>query len=193
MLAEILNGYGLPVTWRDCVDRYLGSTLGRVRELVEVELGHPIPADFEHRYRSTVYPALEASVQPVVGVTLVLDALEAAGSQTCVASSAIHERIRLTLTTAGLIERFGERLFSAEDVGLGKPAPDLFLHAASTLGVEPFRCAVVEDSPAGVEAANAAGMTAFAYAALTPRRLLGAATGGLVDDMADLPALLIGS
>lgn len=191
ILAEILVGYGLSVTWRDCVDRYLGSTLERVRSLVETELGHPIPPDFETHYRELVYPQLERSVQPVPGVGLVLDAVDAAGLGMCVASSAIHRRIVLTLTTAGLIDRFRGRMFSAEDVGRGKPAPDLFLHAAATLGVEPDRCAVVEDSPAGIEAANAAGMTAFGYGALTPHRLLVDATGGVVDDMADLPARLL--
>jgi HAD superfamily hydrolase (TIGR01509 family) len=191
LLAEILTGYGLTVTWRDCVDRYLGSTLGRVRDLVEAELGHAIPDDFETSYRARVYPALEQSVQPIPGVASVLDAVTGAGLLTCVASSAIHQRIQITLTTAGLIDRFDGRLFSAEDVGRGKPAPDLFLHAAATLGVEPARCAVIEDSPAGIEAANAAGMTAFAYGALTPHHLLVDATGGLVDDMAALPALLL--
>ncbi len=98
----------------------------------------------------------------------------------------------ITLTTAGLIHRFDGRLFSAEDVGRGKPAPDLFLHAAATLGVDPSRCAVVEDAPAGLEAAAAAGMTAFGYCALTPRRLLAHAPGGLVDDMAQMADLLLG-
>jgi HAD superfamily hydrolase (TIGR01509 family) len=190
-LAEILNGYGLMVTWHDCVERYLGSTLGRVRELVEAELGHPIPDHFEEHYRAVVYPELAASVRAVPGVVGVLDALDAAGVVSCVASSAIHERIRITLTTAGLIDRFGGRMFSAEDVGRGKPAPDLFLHAAAELGVEPSRCAVVEDAPAGLEAADAAEMVAFAYAGLTPRRLLAGASGGLVDDMSQLPDLLL--
>jgi len=192
VLAEILTGYGLAVTTQDCIERYLGNTLGRVRALVEAELGHAIPADFEHRYRSTVYPRLAASVEAVPGVVGVLDRLEAAGVATCVASSAIHERIQITLSTAGLIHRFAGRLFSAEDVGRGKPAPDLFLHAAATLGADPARCAVVEDAPAGVEAANVAAMTAFGYAALTPRALLAGATGGIVDDMADLADLLLG-
>jgi HAD superfamily hydrolase (TIGR01509 family) len=193
VLAQILTSYGLAVTTQDCIERYLGNTLERVRWLVETELGHAIPDDFEVRYRSTVYPLLAESVQPIPGVSAVLDRLAAAGMATCVASSAIHQRIQLTLTTAGLIDRFEPgRLFSAQDVGRGKPAPDLFLHAAATLGVAPARCAVVEDAPAGVEAANAAAMTAFGYAALTPRALLEGATGGVVDDMADLADLLVG-
>jgi HAD superfamily hydrolase (TIGR01509 family) len=191
MLAELLTSYGLAVTAQECIERYLGNTLGRVRDLVETELGHPIPDDFEATYRSEVYPRLAESVEAIAGVAEVLDRLDAAGVASCVASSGIHQRIQITLTTAGLIGRFQGRLFSAEDVGRGKPAPDLFLHAASTMGVEPNRCAVVEDASAGVEAANAAGMTAFGYAALTPRRLLVGATGGIVDDMGELADLLL--
>jgi len=191
-LAEQLRSYGLTVTWQDCVERYLGNTLGRVRALVEAELGHPIPDDFEMRYRATVYPRLATSVQAVPGVGLVLDALEDAGVAWCVASSGIHERIRITLTSAGLIDRFEGRMFSAEDVARGKPAPDLFLHAADRMGVTPSRCAVVEDAPAGVAAADAADMVVFGYARLTPRRLLDGASGGVVDDMVQLPELLLG-
>ena len=139
ILAELLTGYGLEVTSQECIERYLGNTLARVRDLVEAELGRPIPGDFESTYRSTVYPRLAESVMPIRGVTAVLDRLDAAGVASCVASSAIHQRIQITLTTAGLIGRFDGRLFSAEDVGRGKPAPDLFLHAAATLGVEPHR------------------------------------------------------
>ena len=192
MMAAQLRSYGLDITFEDCVERYLGSTLTRVRELVEAELGHPIPADFEEEYRATVYPALAAEVTAVPGVARVLDVLDEADVVSCVASSGLHQRIRLTLDRAGLLARFGDRLFSAEDVGVGKPAPDLFLHAAAVLGVEPERCAVVEDAPAGVAAAHTAGMTVFGYTAFTPERLMVDANGGVFADMAELPALLIG-
>jgi beta-phosphoglucomutase-like phosphatase (HAD superfamily) len=109
-----------------------------------------------------------------------------------VASSGTHERIRLALATTGLLDRFAGRIFSAQDVARGKPAPDLFLHAAERLSVPPSRCAVIEDSPLGIEAANAAGMTAFGYAGLTPAARLGHARGGVFDSMARLPALLAG-
>ena len=192
ILAELLTSYGLGVDWHDCVERYLGSTLERVRALVEAELGRPIPADFESSYRATVYPRLADEVQAVPGVAAVVEQLSERGVVTCVASSGLHVRIRLTLARAGLLDRFGDRLFSAEDVGVGKPEPDLFLHAASTLGVEPRRSAVVEDSTAGVQAANAAGMTAFGYAALTPARLLRDAAGGVFTEMSELGDRLIG-
>ena len=192
LLAEQLRGYGLDLDWHDCVERYLGSTLGRVRALAEADLGRPLPDDFEERYRATVYPMLAEQVTAVPGVAAVLDHLDDQGTLTCVASSGLHQRIRLTLARAGLLDRFGDRLFSAEDVGVGKPAPDLFLHAAAQLGVDPSRCAVIEDAPAGVDAAHAATMTVFGYVALTPTRFVEHANGGVFADMADLPDLLTG-
>ena len=96
----------------------------------------------------------------------------------------------LALTTTGLLPRFEGRIFSAQDVARGKPEPDLFLHAARSLGVRPERCAVIEDSPLGVEAANRAGMTAFGFARMMPAERLREAGGGVFASMEELPALL---
>ena len=90
------------------------------------------------------------------------------------------------------LPRFEGRIFSAEDVTRGKPAPDLFLHAARRMGVAPSRCAIVEDSPLGVDAANAAGMVAFGFARMTPAAASSHAGGGIFSSMAELPALLEG-
>ena len=81
----------------------------------------------------------------------------------CVASSSSHERIRVSLESTGLIRFFEPNLFSASDVHKGKPAPDLFLHAAAKMHVEPRQCIVVEDSAVGVAAGVAAGMTAIGF------------------------------
>ncbi len=110
---------------------------------------------------------------------------------TCVASSGTHEKIRSSLGLVGLLERFDGRIFSASDVSRGKPAPDLFLHAAAAMKVAPARCAVVEDSTSGVEAARTAGMRAFGYAGgvTTPDRLRGPGTI-VFNDMRELVALL---
>jgi beta-phosphoglucomutase-like phosphatase (HAD superfamily) len=99
--------------------------------------------------------------------------------------------MRYTLGLTGLYERFAGRIFSVSDVARGKPAPDLFLYAAQRMGVEPQRCAVVEDSRWGVEAARAAEMRAFGYAGglTAPERLAGPDTI-VFDDMRDLPRLL---
>jgi beta-phosphoglucomutase-like phosphatase (HAD superfamily) len=96
------------------------------------------------------------------------------------------------LGTTGLYERFGEeRIFSSQDVGRGKPAPDLFLHAARVMGVAPGRCAVVEDSPLGVEAAVAAGMDVYGFTGMTPAEKL-AEAGSRFGEMGELPGLLLG-
>jgi beta-phosphoglucomutase-like phosphatase (HAD superfamily) len=93
------------------------------------------------------------------------------------------------LTAVGFWDRFEGRIFSSEDVRHGKPAPDLFLHAAATMGVKPVECVVVEDSPLGVTAANAAGMKVFGFAAMTPVEKL-ASAAAIFHDMAALPALI---
>jgi HAD superfamily hydrolase (TIGR01509 family) len=165
----------------------MGSTLARVREIAELRLGRTLPADLEHRYHERLFEAFRTELTAVPGVA---EALAQLTTPTCVASSGTHERIRLALQTTGLLSRFDGRIFSAQDVARGKPAPDLFLHAAQSLGIRPERCAVVEDSPLGVEAANRAGMTAFGFARMTPPERLHAAAGGIFRSMDALPALL---
>ena len=112
---------------------------------------------------------------------------------TCVASSGTHERMRYTLGLTGLYDRFAGRIFSTTEVAHGKPAPDLFLHAAARMGVDPSACAVVEDSRYGVEAARAAGMRALGYAGgLTPVEFLEGPDTMIFTDMRALPRLLTG-
>ncbi len=132
-----------------------------------------------------MFAAFETELRPVPGIAAALDAITLPN---CVASSASIEKMRVTLGQTGLWDRFEGRIFSATEVEHGKPAPDLFLHAASSMGWEPADCAVVEDSPAGVKAGLAAGMTVFGYAGTTPAALLEGAR--VFTDMAELPALL---
>ena len=107
------------------------------------------------------------------------------------ASSGTHDKMRYTLGLTGLYDRFAGRIFSASEVARGKPAPDLFLHAAKQMGVEPAACAVVEDSRHGVAAARAAGMLALGYAGgLTAAEHLRGPGTIVFDDMRDLPSLL---
>jgi HAD superfamily hydrolase (TIGR01509 family) len=187
ILADLLTESGLPCTREDCIREYMGSTLAHVREVAEARLGRPLPADLEERYHVRLFDAFRATLTAVPGVTR---ALERIAVPTCVASSGTHERIRLALATTGLLPRFEGRIFSAQDVARGKPAPDLFLHVAQRLGVAPERCAVIEDSPLGVEAANRARMTAFGFARMTAAERLRDATGGVFASMDELPALL---
>jgi HAD superfamily hydrolase (TIGR01509 family) len=187
ILSDLLGECGLALGREACIAAFMGSSLGSVRRDVETRLGRALPADFEDRYHARLFEVFRSELAPVPGVLEALDRIDAA---TCVASSGTHERIRLALTTTGLWPRFAGRIFSAQDVPRGKPAPDLFLHAARALGARPSRCAVIEDSPVGIDAANAAGMTAFGFARMTPLERLRHATGGVFATMAELPALL---
>jgi HAD superfamily hydrolase (TIGR01509 family) len=166
-------------------ERFLGRTDEYMRREIAARLPD-LPADWEARLDER-YLKAHAEVRPVDGIVEVLDGLRV---KTCVASSGTHEKMRRTLGATGLLERFRGRIFSATEVEHGKPAPDLFLHAASRMGVSAASCAVVEDSPFGVEAARAAGMSSFAYAGgVMPAERLTAADV-VFDDMRDLPRLL---
>src|SRR5581483_395824 len=121
----------------------------------------------------------------------IAEALAAIELPMCVASSSGHDSLRFKLELTGLYERFEGRIFSAADVANGKPAPDLFLYAASRMGADPSRCVVVEDSRYGVEAARAAGMDALGYAGgVTRAAALDGPRTVVFDDMRTLPELL---
>ncbi|WP_380055755.1 HAD family hydrolase [Kribbella deserti] len=188
ILAELLTDAGLPYTFEEAVRDFMGGSMVSMRTKAEARLGSALPADLEDRYHQRLFDGF-ATLQAVPGVEAVLDALDAAGTPYCVASSGTHQRIRTALTAVGFWSRFEGRVFSAEDVAHGKPAPDLFLHAAAALDTKPDRCAVIEDSPLGVAAANAAGMTVFGYAAMTPPDRL-ASADATFHEMAALPTLL---
>lgn len=189
VLTELLAGFGWNLTEEDCVRRFLGTDLASVRRRAEAHLGRALPADFEDRYHDELFASFPSRLRAVPGAKEAAGCLARQGWQLCVASSGSRRRIRLTLALTGLADAFGDRLFSADDVAAGKPAPDLFLLAATSLGVPPQRCVVVEDSPAGVAAARAAAMTVYAYSGFTPTSRLGDAHV-VFEDMAKLPALL---
>jgi HAD superfamily hydrolase (TIGR01509 family) len=138
-----------------------------------------------------VFAAFERELEPVAGAVGLLEKLAADGVPYCVASSGSHERIRVGHRKTGLDRLFDDgRIFSSEDVGRGKPAPDLFLYAAERMGAVPERCVVVEDSPLGVQAAVAAGMDVYGFTAMTPaERLVGATR--LFSDLGELADLLV--
>ena len=118
---------------------------------------------FWARVQDETLRAFERGVEPIPGIKQVLKHLQNKGTEFCVASNGRHEKMQLSLTQSGLIEFFPRHRFSATDVSEGKPAPDLFLLAANTLGYTPGECVVVEDSPSGARAARLAGMQLFAY------------------------------
>ncbi|MFD8805381.1 HAD-IA family hydrolase [Streptomyces sp. NPDC059597] len=187
MLAALLTDSGFPTTVEGSIRRYMGGTVDRVREMIRAETGRELPADFQQRYRERLKTAFERELRAVPGIVDVLTTLSERGIPFCVASSSPRDRLHLALEVTGLAPRFGQRVYSADDVLRGKPAPDLFLHAAVRMGVDPARAVVVEDSVPGVDAAVAAGMTSIGFAALTPADRLSRAayvvrdTGGLTE------------
>ncbi|MFE7317474.1 HAD family hydrolase [Streptomyces sp. NPDC057555] len=192
ILAGYLTELGYPTTYEESLRDFMGGSVQRVRDIVLERAGRELPEGFESSFHTRVFDEFRRRLQPVPGVETVLEKLEADGVPYCVGSSGNHERIRVALTKTGLFERFGAgRVFSAQDVGRGKPAPDLFLHAAKEMGVAPGRCAVVEDSPLGVRAAVAAGMDVYGFTAMTPAaELMEAGATVLFGDMAELPQLM---
>lgn len=190
ILAGYLTELGHPTSYEDSLRDYMGAAMHRVHDLVLERTGERLPDDFDDTFHARVFEAFRRELLPVDGVVDVLGKLTADGVAYCVASSGSHERIRVGHRKTGLDQWFSDDIvFSAEDVGRGKPAPDLFLHAAERMGVDPGRCAVVEDSPLGLAAARAAGMDVYAFTAMTPAEKLAGSTG-YFSAMAGLPALL---
>jgi HAD superfamily hydrolase (TIGR01509 family) len=188
--AIFLERLGWPMSESEIVERFVGRTDASMRAEIEAHLGRDIGTEWD-AFAERYVAAFAAELEPVEGAGEAVDAIQATGVATCVASSGDHAKIRRNLAKTGLLERFDGRIFSGDDVEHGKPAPDLFLHAAAVMGVEPARCAVVEDSGHGVAAARAAGMWAFGYAGgVTPASALEGPATTVFDDMRDLERLL---
>ena len=190
-LAAYLTELGVPTSYEDSLRDYMGSAMHRVHDLVLERTGRRLPEDFDDVLHARIFASFERELRPVPGAVDVLEKLAADGVPYCVASSGSHQKIRVGHCTAGLQRWFQEdRIFSSQDVGRGKPAPDLFLYTAERMGVAPERCAVVEDSPLGVQAAVAAGMDVYGFTAMTPAERLTGATQ-LFSHMDELTDLLI--
>ncbi len=193
ILAETLTQLGLPTTAQDVDRDFKGRSWEHGLGVIRARRGglEPWP-ELRERYRTTLFAAFDERLQAVRGVVEAHDALDTAGVPRCVASSGDHERIRRGLRAAGLLDRFSDdAIFSVEDVAHGKPAPDLFLHAAARMGFDPVATVVVEDSDAGVRAGVAAGMRVLGYAPDPgAAAVLEGAGAEPFGDMRELPALL---
>lgn len=188
VFCDMLGELGLTLTTDAMFETFVGQAMDRCLDIIQDKLGRPAPEDFVPELRRRAGQALLEGVTPVDGVISVLDQLTV---PCCVASAGEYAKMQLTLGKTGLWPRFEGRIFSADDVEHSKPAPDVYLLAARAMGVDPARCAVIEDSAAGVMAGVAAGMTVFAYTADVPaHRLRAAGAHHLFERMADLPALL---
>jgi HAD superfamily hydrolase (TIGR01509 family) len=166
--AELLTEAGFPMSADECADKCVGLSGTDVGRMLEAEFGRPLPDDLYPRIERGALARFRDDLRPVTGMPELLTALDL---PRCVASSSDLDRIKLSLDLTGLTRHFDPAaIYSAQMVTRGKPAPDLFLHAAGLLGATPDRCLVIEDSPAGVAAALAADMSVVGFTAGTHAR-----------------------
>jgi len=156
----LLAEHGIAITADEINERYCGVSMKAMLSDLEARHGRSLGDDFAARHAASLARLCEAELQVMPGIEAVLDGLS---SRMCVASSSSPERLRHTLGLVDLYRRFDPHVFSATMVARGKPAPDLFLHAAAQMGADPAGCIVIEDSVPGVTAAVAAGMTAIGF------------------------------
>ena len=158
-LADALARYGIALTLDQALDLFLGRSVSAVLQHYAA-LGHTIPDDFLSDLRRRVRETFAVSLKPISDVDAVLTTL---ATPHCVASSSGLDRVSFSLKLTGLASFFGDHLYTSEMVARGKPAPDLFLHAADKMQAVPSRTLVIEDSVSGVMAAKAAGMTVWGF------------------------------
>jgi HAD superfamily hydrolase (TIGR01509 family) len=191
--AECLTEAGFSITADEVAENFVGVSSAQMFAWIEHRHGRKLPDDFPRTLKARLQSAFASELKPMPGVAQVLDMMPTAR---CVASSSYPDRLSFTLGHTGLLDYFVPHIFSATMVRRGKPAPDLFLYAAAQMGIEPRDCLVIEDSRAGVEAANAAGMRVLGFiggAHCRPDhadRLRNAGANAIFSDMRELPRLL---
>jgi HAD superfamily hydrolase (TIGR01509 family) len=191
VLARALNREGLETTAEQSRRDHQGLLLADIVARAEAKLGRSLPGDWTERFERDRTAVFHRELRPIPGAAEVVERAKAAGLAVCVASQGKLEKTRLSLELTGLRHLFAEReLFSAYEVPRGKPYPDLFLHAAATIGISASQSVVVEDTPSGVEAAVAAEMRVLGYAADSDESALRAAGAEIVWSLDELPVLL---
>ena len=189
LIRDDLAARGLPLDLSKVTDLFVGGTIAGAGAQARA-MGADISADWADLIYDKVFAALARKVEPIPGIGAVLDRLDRQGIAYAIGSNGPHRKMEITLARCGLAARFAGRIYSREDVAAPKPAPDVYLLAASQAGVAPQDCVVIEDSATGAQAAVAAGMAVFGFARETPRAKFEGLTELLFDDMAQLPALL---
>jgi HAD superfamily hydrolase (TIGR01509 family) len=192
--AEEFTRIGIPMTPALVMRYFFGLRPADMFATIEAATKRKLPDKFVTRLMTATLARLRAELRPMPHAAHALTWLH---GPKCVASCSTFDRIRTSLEITGLARFFNRRLFSATDVAYGKPAPDLFLHAASRMGVHPSDCIVIEDSPAGVGAAIAAGMTAIGFIGGSHtegelgERLLAAGAQTIVADLRHLKSAVV--
>ena len=192
--AEALTRQGYPISADQLRERFLGKSAADNNRDVEIEMGRPLPANFEAERVAVLLQRLRESVESIPHVH---DALDVIAVPRCVASSGTQDKIFTTLSRTKLYGKLAPHIFSASQVKRGKPAPDLFLFAAERMNARPEKSIVVEDSVSGVAAGVAAGMTVLGFVggshcvAGDAEKLRAAGAALVFDDMRRLPELVL--
>jgi len=194
LIAHELTALGWKMTPEESNDLFLGISYPDMCPLIEHRLGRKLPETWLPNFLAGVIAAMAEEAEPVPGARHALESTTALGLEWRVASNSSHAEMAAKFTRAGFSSVVAGRIHSAQDVmaagGQGKPAPDLFLAAAAAASIPPDACLVIEDSPAGIRAARAAGMTCLALVRHGPPDALAALGAAPFAAMHDLPDLL---
>ena len=197
VLRDMLEESGWTLTSAECMRHFIGKAVKDQRALIEAHTGQPLTEAWMVRFRARRNDALAAGLNPIRGAVDAVAKIHAlyAGRIAC-ASGADRFKVELQLQKCGLMPSLKGLIFSGHELPRSKPFPDVYLAAAAALGVDPRRCAVVEDSVTGVLAGVAAGATVFGYSPpeaghAAPLALLQAGAAQVFTEMGELPALLV--
>ncbi|PZX45657.1 HAD superfamily hydrolase (TIGR01509 family) [Roseinatronobacter thiooxidans] len=190
VLRDDLAAHGLDMTVAQVTTQFIGGTMSGVAQKARA-MGAALPTDWVDGFYAKLYQQLAQHTPLIAGIEQLLDRLDDAAIPYCIASNGRMAKMRVTMGQhPALWARVQGRMFSAEHVPAPKPAPDLFLYAAQTLGATPADCVVIEDSATGARAARSAAMRCFGYAPHDTGAHLSAEGAQVFQDMTQLPALL---
>ncbi|TDE34498.1 HAD family hydrolase [Antarcticimicrobium sediminis] len=158
--ADLLATHDIEMSWQEANDIFIGKSMKDALALVHASYGVSLPASFVEAHEALLFQRFEADLRPIDGMAALLCEID---RPRCITSNSTHRRLAVTLATTGLGAFFQENVFSAEDVTQGKPAPDLFLHAARVMGADIAKCTVIDDNVSGIQAAIAAGARAIGF------------------------------
>ena len=198
ILAAMLAERGWAITPEETLRIFLGKAVRDEAALIEERTGQPVTDDWIAAFRQRRNLALESELVEIPGASFAVHALHGAlGGRVAVASGADLHKVRMQLAKVGLLDYFEGHVLSGQDLPRSKPHPDVYRAAAASLGVDPRRCAVIEDTVIGARAGVAAGATVFGYSPGHPGHASASAlleTGAVhvFRDMHELPALLAG-
>lgn len=157
-IVEMAAGLGVEINLDFAIKHFSGVSIEYTKSFIEAKLGHSLPEGFEAEFRKRTYASFKSDLKPIEGV---LDLLPKINVPICVASSGPREKLELSLSTTGLIHFFENCIYSSYDINSWKPNPEIFLYAAREMGFQPYECAVIEDSLAGIEAARKGGFDVY--------------------------------